>query len=230
MNKIVIGIFAHPDDEAFGPSGTMLQHTKSGGELHLITLTAGEAGQNPDEHEDLAATRLEEWHRAGQLIGATSMHHLGFHDGQLGNQELVQSSKRIIEIINQVWRDSDQQNVGIEIISMDTNGITGHIDHIVASRAAHQAFYKLRQQGLPMTRLLLVCISRRQTGNLPNTDFVFMEPGRTDDEIDLVVDSNGYADELIEIIQAHHTQRQDAEYHVAYRQEHGFFDYFLVKE
>ena len=37
MKKIIFGIFAHPDDEAFGPSGTLLLETRSGTELHLIT-------------------------------------------------------------------------------------------------------------------------------------------------------------------------------------------------
>ena len=44
MKRVIFGIFAHPDDEAFGPSGTLLMETKAGTELHLITLTLGEAG------------------------------------------------------------------------------------------------------------------------------------------------------------------------------------------
>lgn len=44
MRKILLGIFAHPDDEALGPVGTLLREVRDGAELHLITLTAGQAG------------------------------------------------------------------------------------------------------------------------------------------------------------------------------------------
>ena len=77
MKKVIFGIFAHPDDEAFGPAGTLIQEVQNGSELHLITITAGEAGSNPDNYDDLGQIRLEEWRRSGELIGATTMTHLG---------------------------------------------------------------------------------------------------------------------------------------------------------
>ncbi|MFZ2494806.1 MAG: PIG-L family deacetylase [Candidatus Saccharimonadales bacterium] len=61
MKKVIFGIFAHPDDEAFGPAGTLIQEVQNGSEVHLITLTAGQAGSNPDNHEDPGAIRLKEW-------------------------------------------------------------------------------------------------------------------------------------------------------------------------
>lgn len=228
MQKIIVGVFAHPDDEAFGPSGTMLREARAGAELHLILLTSGQNGLNPDGAENLAEVRLQEWHRSGQLLGAHSMHHLGYTDGELNNRTLITVSEQIEQIVREVAsaRDSD---IEIEFISMDTNGITGHIDHIVASRAAHMAFYKLKNSGLPMTKLRLACIPREQTGDEPNVDFVFMEPGRLPDEIDEIIDNRALKDTVIEIMHCHCTQREDCEKHLANLHERVAIDHFIVR-
>ena len=229
MHKILIGIFAHPDDEAFGPSGTLLHEVKNGAELHLITLTAGENGRNPDSLPDLAKVRLDEWRKAGQLMGASSMHHLGFIDGELDNLSMIKASEEIEKIIKDVTATNDSSRP-IEIISTDLNGITGHIDHIVASRAAHQTFFKLKDQGYPMTKLRLACIPRSQTGDKPLTDFVFMEPGRLDSEIDEIVDNREYFDEVKSIMLAHHTQREDCQTHLNSLKERVAINHFIVVE
>ncbi|HEU4830759.1 MAG TPA: PIG-L family deacetylase, partial [Candidatus Saccharimonadales bacterium] len=100
MKKIIFGIFAHPDDEAFGPAGTLLLETRAGTELHLVTLTAGDAGTNPDNHTDLGKVRLEEWRKAGQLIGASSMHSLKYKDGQLNNLSMIEVGHEIIDLVD----------------------------------------------------------------------------------------------------------------------------------
>lgn len=225
--KVIFGIFAHPDDEAFGPAGTMLREVRGGAELHLITLTAGEAGANPDGHEDLAQVRLDEWRDSGRRIGATSMHHLGFADGKLGNNEMIEASEKIERVVREVL--DRPGSVEVEIISMDTNGISGHIDHIVASRAAHYVFYGLKREGLPLSRLRLVCIPRQQTGDQPDLGFVFMEPGRLEPEIDEVVDNRETVDEVYEIMRTHHTQRSDCEAHISRLGERVAIDHFIVK-
>jgi N-acetyl-1-D-myo-inositol-2-amino-2-deoxy-alpha-D-glucopyranoside deacetylase len=42
---ILVAIFAHPDDEAFGTGGTLAKYAHEGVDVHLITATLGEAGQ-----------------------------------------------------------------------------------------------------------------------------------------------------------------------------------------
>lgn len=99
MKRLVIGIFAHPDDEGFGPSGTLLLETNAGSELHLICATCGEAGQNVDGHGDLGAVRQDEWRAAGKLLGATSMIQLGYPDGKLCNDLYLEIASKIIAYI-----------------------------------------------------------------------------------------------------------------------------------
>lgn len=224
MKKLLIGIFAHPDDEAFGPAGTLLMETKKGAELHLVTLTAGENGANPDAHPDLGEIRLREWRASGELLGASSLHHLGFTDGTLNNLAYLKIVEQLIILIETLHQQAP--DLPIELISMDVNGITGHIDHIVASRAAHHVFYTLRAR-LPLTRLRLACIPREALDH-PNTDFVFMEPGRTKEEINEVIDARQYLDEIIAIIHTHHTQRQDGKSRLA-QGEAVAINHFIVK-
>ena len=138
MHKLIFGIFAHPDDEAFGPSGTLLSEVRGGAELHLMTLTAGEKGANPDNLPRLSEVRLAEWRKAGALIGAHTMHHLGHTDGELDNVSMLRASEQIEQLVRDTLA-SHADPVEVEFMSMDTSGITGHIDHIVASRAAHLA-------------------------------------------------------------------------------------------
>ncbi|MEP6710509.1 MAG: PIG-L family deacetylase [Candidatus Saccharibacteria bacterium] len=227
MKKIIFGIFAHPDDEAFGPSGTLLLETRAGTELHLISLTAGENGTNPDNLPDLGATRLEEWHAAGKLIGATELHYLGFVDGTLSNMAFLEAVKRIEKIVRDVI-ETQTEDIEVEFMSMDLNGLTGHIDHIVAARAACFVFYKLKRQGLPLTRIRLACLAKEVVSE-PNLDFVFMEPGRTADEISETIDARSVVDEVYAIMRTHHTQRGDGESHITNHGKNVAINNFIVK-
>lgn len=136
MQKILFGIFAHPDDEAFCVAATLLQEAQKGTELHLISLTDGNGKHsvNPDNVNNLGIVRLNEWRRAGELIGATRQHHLGYKDGTLSNDNHIEIAQQIEDLVKSVA--SERPEVEIEFISLSLNGITGHIDHIVASRSA----------------------------------------------------------------------------------------------
>ncbi len=226
MKKIIFGIFAHPDDEAFGPAGTLLMETRAGAELHLVTLTTGQAGTNPDNHPDLGAVREQEWREAGKLIGATSMHAFGFQDGHLDNIAMQEAVAQITAFVGDVLAAADQDTV-VEFMSIDTNGITGHIDHIVASRAACLVFYRLKPHDPRVTRLRLACITKDRLPEV-NTDWLYMDAGRRPDEIGEVIDARQYRDDIIAIMRAHHTQRADCEASLARQGEMLGMNYFIV--
>ncbi len=229
MKKIIFGIFAHPDDEAFGPAGTLLSEVKHGAELHLICFTAGQNGLNPDNIPNLHKVRLKEWDESARRLGAFSKHHLGYVDGKIGNFVMLKAVDQIKKIMREVV-NSHVVPVEVEVITMDTNGITGHIDHIAVSRAAHHVFYDLKAEGMPLKRLRVHCLPRAYTGDEPNTDFVFMEPGRLPGEIDEVVDNSQYCKEVIEVMKVHHTQRQDCKTHLDQLGDKVAIDHFIVKK
>lgn len=227
MKKILFGIFAHPDDEAFGPVATLLKEVADGTELHLIVLTAGENGTNPDNLPNLGEVRLQEWRAAGALIGATSMHHLGYTDGTLNNIAHLEVADKVAALVQETVAGRDDTE--IEFMSLDLNGYTGHIDHIVAARSACLAFYRLREKELPMSRVRLACLPRDEVPAV-NTGFVFMQPGFTPEEIDETVDGSELTGKIDEIMRCHHTQRGDYESVTASRGDKLAINYFVVKD
>lgn len=227
MKKIIFGIFAHPDDEAFGPSGTLLMEAAAGNDVHLVTLTAGDAGNNPDNLEDLGAVRLDEWRAAGRLIGASSMTCFHYLDGQLDNHAMIEIGARLVDHIQTTLADYPD-DCQVEIMSMDSNGLTGHIDHIVASRASHYAFYKLKADDPRLSRLRLACLPRYLQPAV-NTDWLYMDAGRDESEVGEIVDASQHRQAILDIMQAHHSQRHDAEQNIAQKGDALGIDYFLVK-
>ena len=224
--KIIFGVFAHPDDEAFGCAGTLIQETDSGSELHLVTLTDGGGGMNPDGHNDLGAVRLEEWRAAAELLGARTTHHFGYTDGQLDNVTLIAAAERLEQLI--VDTVAGRDNVAVELMSLDLNGITGHIDHIVAGRLGCLVFYRLKQKVSYMQRLRLRCAPE---AHLPAEDisWLYCEKGRPAAEIDEVVDATTVYPRVIEAIRRHHSQRSDGERHIAERGDDICRNYFVIK-
>ncbi len=227
MKKILFGIFAHPDDEAFGPAAALISEVEADTELHLILLTAGENGTNPDNLPNLGEVRLQEWRAAGELIGATSMQHLGYIDGTLNNLDHLEVTDKIIATVSETIAERD--DIQIEFMSLDLNGFTGHIDHIVAARSACLAFYRLRAQDMPMSRIRLFCWSKENQPHT-NTDFVYMEPGRTDTEIDETIDGTAHIDKIHDIMRCHETQRGDYEWMIAKRGDLLAINHFIVKD
>jgi len=227
MKKIIFGIFAHPDDEAFGPAGTLLQETRSGTELHLITLTSGESGTNPDNLENLGEARLQEWQSASKLLGAKSTHFFGYQDGHMNNLDMIAIGQRIIEHITSLCA-TEPQDAEIELMSLDINGLTGHIDHIVAARATCYAFYHLKMQDKRFTRVRLYCFPAEI---LPeqNVDWIYAEAGHAKDEIGEIVDARGLRESIVEIMHAHHSQRSDSSAQIERLGGDLGLDHFLVK-
>lgn len=227
MKKLIFGIFAHPDDEAFGPSGALLKETKDGNDLYLITFTNGAAGMNPDNVPDLGKTRTDEWRTCGRLFGAKSMHPLGYEDGHLNNEVMIEAAEKITNIVTAVLEDA-QDDIAVEFMSMDLNGVTGHIDHIVASRTTCLVFYRMKALDSRVTKLWLACYP---VSAFPkhNTDWIYMEAGRSPSEIDEVVDGRMYREELINIVKTHHSQRNDGENYLKWQGDNLGLCSFIVK-
>lgn len=226
MKKLLFAIFAHPDDEAFGPSGTLVLEAKSGTEIHLVTLTNGAAGINSEDHIELGSVRLAEWHAAAELIGAIGTHHLGYDDGCLCNQTMIEAQERILALVRGIADATDDYE--IEFMTIDDNGITGHIDHTVASRAATYAYYTLKDEGLPLSRIRYACVSRNMFPTY-NTNWIYMPAGRAPQEIDETVDAREVLDTVRDIMRCHHTQRQDAEAHLIALGDGVAINHFIVR-
>lgn len=70
MQRTLLVGFAHPDDEV-GAAGTILAQKACGDRVVLVFLTRGEMTEafGPIPREQVAARRVEQGHRAGEILG-----------------------------------------------------------------------------------------------------------------------------------------------------------------
>ena len=227
MKKIIFGIFAHPDDEAFGPCGTLLQESRSGSDIHLIMLTAGDAGINPIDTSDLAQIRLQEWKEAGELLGAKTMHFLGYKDGQLDNLSMIAIAQQVGEIVATTLRDAPD-DISVEFMCFDFTGLSGHIDHIVASRAACLAFYRLKEHDARLARIRLFCLPASLYPTHATT-WLYKEAGQPESAIDEIIDARDLREDIVAVMRTHKTQTQDCEEILRIHGDQLGLNHFVVK-
>jgi len=85
MSEKILVVFPHPDDEAFGLSGTLAKFVAEGAQVTYACLTLGEMGRalgNPPiaNRESLPLIRKEELIASCQAIGIQDLRMLGFMD------------------------------------------------------------------------------------------------------------------------------------------------------
>ena len=229
MKKVLFGIFAHPDDEGFGPAGTIIKEVReNSADVHIITLTPGDAGVNPDNYEDLGAARLAEWHEVGRLLGTASQHNLGYRDGYLANHLYHEVAEKITDIITATI-DGYTEPIEIDMMAFDMNGLSGHIDHIFASRVACYVFYTRKESDNRFRQIRFMCIPKQYSPTY-NTNWLYMDAGRDDTEYTTVVDAREYRDNIIAVMRAYHSQRDDCEHHLQQRGDNLGIDYFIVQD
>lgn len=82
MKLDVLFFAAHPDDVELGCAGTILKMTQEGKKVGIIDLTRGELGSRGTPEG-----RMEEALDAGNVMGLSARHNLGFRDGFFPDDE-----------------------------------------------------------------------------------------------------------------------------------------------
>jgi N-acetylglucosamine malate deacetylase 2 len=197
-SKNLLFVFAHPDDEAFGPCGTLIKMSDQY-DIHLLSVTRGQSGENnsDDRQSDLKQIREKELCASAKVVGAKSTSFLDFTDGELCN-------KNYHDIARDIQLHIDRLNPEI-IMTWEPRGVTGHIDHIVVSMVCHYLFYANKK----IKRLMLYCLSAHQSANFLDGYFIYRPQGYKPSEIDMVVDVSGVWDKKIEAIKCHKSQIKD---------------------
>ena len=123
----IMAIWAHPDDEITS-AGTLSALARSGADLTLVYLTAGEAARDTGySREELAKVRREEAKAAGALLGASHVEVLDLPDGGLATTDPAAAKAAIAGQIQRF-----QPGV---IVSFDEQiGFYGHPDHVQTGR------------------------------------------------------------------------------------------------
>lgn len=207
----MIGVFAHPDDESNGPSGTLLKLVQDDVDVHFLLLTDGEAGTNPTDAPDLGKIRLDEWSRSTELIGAKSTAALHFPDGELSHSMHIAIGAALHAEVHRII-ESYAEPIELSFMTLDLLGLTGHLDHIAASYLATHQFYSLKNDTPPqvtMSELWYYCLSQEQAPNTKWTDY-YMPIGRDKSYLNRTIDVSSVLARKYAVIDAHVSQIADA--------------------
>lgn len=98
MNKTVLAIVAHSDDEALGCGGTLSRHSAEGDHVHIVVLADGVSSRGPSNGE-METERKDASHKAASIMGVKSVTSLGLPDNQMDSLALLQIVQKIEPII-----------------------------------------------------------------------------------------------------------------------------------
>lgn len=213
IKKTVIAVFAHPDDEAFGPSGTLTILSRTY-DVYLLCATRGEAGGN---HPGLAKIRSAELKKSAHIIGIKKVYFLGFIDGSLSNSLYHNLAKKIEYYLKKLKPEI--------VMTSEPRGVSGHIDHITVSMATSFACQKM-----PFVKTVLYYCLRYEDSLREKNYFIYFPPGYRKEEINKTVDISKVWDTKLKSMMAHQSQIKDAKRILKNRIFASKEEYFLVKE
>jgi N-acetyl-1-D-myo-inositol-2-amino-2-deoxy-alpha-D-glucopyranoside deacetylase len=147
--RSLIFVGAHPDDESFGPGGTLARYAESEARVYYACATRGEVGDASAEHlaghASIGDMRWAELTCAAKALGLKDVIHLGYRDsgmpgspdnhaaGALAAAPLDEVTARVVKVL----RDVRPQVV----VTFDPIGGYRHPDHIAIHQATVKAFY-----------------------------------------------------------------------------------------
>jgi LmbE family N-acetylglucosaminyl deacetylase len=130
----LLGVWAHPDDEAYLSAGLMAAAADLGQPATVVTATFGELGfSDPEAWPPERGRQVRRWEAAAALapLGVRDHRWLGLADGGLADCDEAEQVARLAAIIDEVQPDT--------VLTFGPDGGTGHPDHIAVGRWATTA-------------------------------------------------------------------------------------------
>lgn len=146
----ILYVFPHPDDECFGPGPVLARHRREGHDVHLLTLTRGEATTQRKRlgysEAEMAETRFAEMQDVANVLDLTSLTVLEYPDGQLAEQNPLLLEEDVADQIHNVEPDV--------VVTYPVHGVSGHPDHLVSHAVVKRVGSALRRDGASYPRRL----------------------------------------------------------------------------
>jgi LmbE family N-acetylglucosaminyl deacetylase len=120
----VLGLWAHPDDEAYLSGGLMALARQAGNRVVCVTATRGEQGTPDPERwpaERLGPLREHELRASLAVLGVHEHQWLGYADGSCADVPGARAVAAVLEVWEQVRPDT--------VVTFGPDGLTGHSDH-----------------------------------------------------------------------------------------------------
>lgn len=188
----LLAVFAHPDDETYGPGPTLARYADAGLAVHVLCATGGEAAQRHGGHEDADALRR---HREGELVeacltlGVRSLELFRMRDRTLDRDDAA-AAARVQDAVRRTRPDA--------IVTFGDDGVSGHTDH----RAVHQWTRRAWEAAGRPCPLWYVAITEEAAALLPDRSFI----GRPGPEIAARLDGRPWLDVKEAAIRCHASQ------------------------
>ena len=217
--RSAVCIFAHPDDEAFGPSGTIHMLTKDF-DVYILCATKGEIGQDAlHGKKPLSEIRADELKTSAAILGVKKVFFLGFIDGALSNSQYHKLAAAIEKELKKLKPEL--------ILTMNHNGGSGHIDHIVVSMVSSFVFERLS-----FIKKIMYTASTDEYSKAASKYpyFIYRPPGIPRSQVDEIIDVSDVWDKKLAAMQAHKSQAEDYKRITKIRKNLPREEYFLVKE
>lgn len=141
--KRLLCVFAHPDDECYGPGGTIARCALEGTEVFMTTFTAGEAGtigvSKTLPRDELARLRRAELAAACGALGVREHRIVGAPDGGVAS---VDPAWAVGEILADIRKCKPQV-----ALTFHRRGVSGHPDHIAVAGFLDRAIAEAGDEG-----------------------------------------------------------------------------------
>ena len=146
----ILYIFPHPDDECFGPAPALARQRREGHEVHLLTLTQGEATSQRERlgysKEEMGETRYEEMQNVAEALDLSSLTVREYPDGQLAELNPLVLEEEVAGAIHETEPDV--------VVTYPVHGISGHPDHLVTHGVVKRVVCALQADGASHPRRL----------------------------------------------------------------------------
>lgn len=215
--KPLVAIFAHPDDETFGPAGKIILEAKRR-DVYIICVTDGSQGINStNSKKPLSEIRKHELRMSAKNMGVKKVIFFNYRDGSLNNLLYHEIAGKITKELQKIRPDT--------LLTYEPHGVSGHLDHIAVSFITTFVFYKLDFT----KKLYYHC--RLERKNEDRSDyFVYFPKGYERSEIDLIVNTSKVWNKKVESMKMHKSQKHDAERILKDMEKRPKEEYFLVRE
>jgi LmbE family N-acetylglucosaminyl deacetylase len=214
--KTIVGIFAHPDDEALGPGGTIAKLALEGNTIYLICVTNGNAAKG---HLDfsLGEIRKKELQASSKILGVKEVFFLEFDDGSLSNNIYHIVAEKIKEKLLVLKPEI--------IITFEPQGVSGHLDHIAISMITSFIVQKLSF----VKEIWQYCVEDRLE-RIRRNYFIYFPPGYKRSQIDKIVDTKNVWGIKKKAMLQHTSQIKDVLTVMGIQQFLPKEEFFLVKK
>jgi len=150
VEKRVLAVFPHPDDECFGVAGTLAMYAASGAEVSYACLTLGQMGRNMGfppfaNRETLPGFRRKELEASCRAIGIRDLRLLGFMDKTIEFEDPGLLDDRI---------DAVMRDVRPELVITFYPGYAVHPDHDACGAAVVRVIGRMPRGERPAVHCL----------------------------------------------------------------------------